>query len=118
MSEAKRPLAGRVVRVSGATRGAGHGIAARPGATDATVRVTGRATREQRSEMDRPETLEETAERGDAAGGRGIAARATTRSRATVTAAAGPRLFRWQVKSPPEHGVIRAALATPALPRP
>jgi NAD(P)-dependent dehydrogenase (short-subunit alcohol dehydrogenase family) len=43
------------------------------GAAGATVYVTGRTTREQRSEMDRTETIEETAELVTAAGGRGIA---------------------------------------------
>ncbi len=43
------------------------------GATGATVYVTGRTTREQRSEIDRPETIEETAELVTAAGGQGIA---------------------------------------------
>jgi NAD(P)-dependent dehydrogenase (short-subunit alcohol dehydrogenase family) len=37
--------------------------------------VTGRTTRERRSEYDRPETIEETAELVDRAGGRGIAVR-------------------------------------------
>jgi NAD(P)-dependent dehydrogenase (short-subunit alcohol dehydrogenase family) len=37
--------------------------------------VTGRTTREQRSEMNRPETIEETAEMVDAAGGKGIPVR-------------------------------------------
>jgi len=43
------------------------------GAAGATVYVTGRSTRGQRSEMDRPETIEETAALVDEAGGRGIA---------------------------------------------
>jgi NAD(P)-dependent dehydrogenase (short-subunit alcohol dehydrogenase family) len=43
------------------------------GAAGATVYVTGRSTRERRSEMNRPETIEETAELVTAAGGRGIA---------------------------------------------
>jgi NAD(P)-dependent dehydrogenase (short-subunit alcohol dehydrogenase family) len=59
--------------VAGATRGAGRGIAVQLGAAGATVYVTGRSTRLQRSEMNRPETIEETAELVDAAGGRGIA---------------------------------------------
>ena len=70
-----RPLAGKVAWVAGATRGAGRGIAVQLGAAGATVYVTGRTTREAPSEMNRPETIEETAERVDAAGGRGIAAR-------------------------------------------
>jgi NAD(P)-dependent dehydrogenase (short-subunit alcohol dehydrogenase family) len=67
------PLAGRVALVAGATRAAGRGIAVQLGAAGATVYCTGRTTRAQRSEMDRPETIEETAELVDAAGGRGIA---------------------------------------------
>jgi hypothetical protein len=39
----------------------------------ATVYCTGRSTRERRSEYDRPETIEETAELVTAAGGVGIA---------------------------------------------
>jgi NAD(P)-dependent dehydrogenase (short-subunit alcohol dehydrogenase family) len=70
---AERPLTGKVALVAGGTRGAGRGIAVQLGAAGATVYVTGRSTREQRSEMDRPETIEETAELVDAAGGRGIA---------------------------------------------
>jgi NAD(P)-dependent dehydrogenase (short-subunit alcohol dehydrogenase family) len=66
-------LRGKVALVAGATRGAGRGIAVALGAEGATVYVTGRTTRGQRSEMDRPETIEETAELVDAAGGRGIA---------------------------------------------
>ena len=45
------------------------------GAAGATVYVTGRTTRSQRSEMNRPETIEETAALVDEAGGRGIAVR-------------------------------------------
>jgi NAD(P)-dependent dehydrogenase (short-subunit alcohol dehydrogenase family) len=66
-------LTGKIALVVGATRGAGRGIAAELGAAGATVYVTGRSTRERRSEMDRPETIEETAELVTAAGGRGIA---------------------------------------------
>ncbi|MEN3536359.1 SDR family oxidoreductase [Microbispora sp. ZYX-F-249] len=66
-------LVGKVALVAGATRGAGRGIAVELGAAGATVYVTGRSTRERRSEMNRPETIEETAELVTAAGGRGIA---------------------------------------------
>lgn len=69
------PLAGKVALVAGGTRGAGRGIAVQLGAAGATVYVTGRTTRSERSEMDRPETIEETAQLVDAAGGRGIAVR-------------------------------------------
>ena len=66
-------LAGKVALVAGATRGAGRGIAVELGAAGATVYVTGRTTRERRSEYDRPETIEETAELVNRAGGEGIA---------------------------------------------
>jgi NAD(P)-dependent dehydrogenase (short-subunit alcohol dehydrogenase family) len=45
------------------------------GAAGATVYVTGRTTSSHRSEMNRPETIEETAALVDEAGGRGIAVR-------------------------------------------
>ncbi|MEV5323097.1 SDR family oxidoreductase [Nonomuraea sp. NPDC052634] len=66
-------LRGKVCLVAGATRGAGRGIAVELGAAGATVYVTGRTTRRSRSEYDRPETIEETAELVNAAGGHGIA---------------------------------------------
>ena len=66
-------LAGKVALVAGATRGAGRGIAVQLGAAGATVYVTGRTSRSKRSEMNRPETIEETAALVDEAGGRGIA---------------------------------------------
>ncbi|MFF0265882.1 SDR family oxidoreductase [Kribbella sp. NPDC004536] len=66
-------LAGKVALVAGATRAAGRGIAVELGAAGATVYVTGRSTRTQRSEMDRPETIEDTADLVDQAGGHGIA---------------------------------------------
>ena len=69
------PLEGKVALVAGATRGAGRGTAVALGEAGATVYCTGRSTREQRSEYDRPETIEETAELVDAAGGTGIAVR-------------------------------------------
>lgn len=67
------PLEGKIALVAGATRGAGRGIAVELGAAGATVYVTGRTTRTQRSEYDRPETLEDTADLVTAAGGTGIA---------------------------------------------
>jgi len=68
-----KALEGRVALVAGGTRAAGRGIAVALGEAGATVYVTGRTTRSQQSEMKRPETIEETAEMVDAAGGRGIA---------------------------------------------
>jgi NAD(P)-dependent dehydrogenase (short-subunit alcohol dehydrogenase family) len=63
----------KVALVAGATRGAGRGIAVALGEAGFTVYATGRSTRERRSEVDRPETIEETAELVTAAGGKGIA---------------------------------------------
>jgi NAD(P)-dependent dehydrogenase (short-subunit alcohol dehydrogenase family) len=68
-----KPLDGKVALVAGATRGAGRGTAVALGEAGATVYCTGRSTRERRSEYDRPETIEETAEQVGAAGGAGIA---------------------------------------------
>src|SRR3954451_15306529 len=65
-------LAGRVALVAGATRGAGRGIAVALGEAGATVYCTGRTTRQRRSEYDRPETIEDTADLVTAAGGTGI----------------------------------------------
>ncbi|MEV0410586.1 SDR family oxidoreductase [Streptomyces sp. NPDC050448] len=73
MAEARRTLEGKVALVAGATRGAGRGMAVQLGAQGATAYVTGRSTRGSRSEYDRPETVEETAELVTAAGGHGIA---------------------------------------------
>ncbi|MER7823222.1 SDR family oxidoreductase [Streptomyces sp. NPDC096097] len=72
MPETQRTLEGKVALVAGATRGAGRGIAVQLGAQGATVYVSGRSTRGRRSEYDRPETIEETAELVTAAGGQGI----------------------------------------------
>nr|WP_307624315.1 SDR family oxidoreductase [Streptomyces sp. V3I7] len=69
----KGQLKGKVALVAGATRGAGRGIAVELGAAGATVYVTGRTTRARRSEYDRPETIEDTADLVTAAGGEGIA---------------------------------------------
>ncbi|MCX4918515.1 SDR family oxidoreductase [Streptomyces sp. NPDC060011] len=66
-------LRDKVALVAGGTRGAGRGIAVELGAAGATVYVTGRSTRARRSEYDRPETIEDTADLVTAAGGRGIA---------------------------------------------
>src|SRR5262245_297833 len=68
-----KPLEGRIALVAGGTRAAGRGIAVALGGAEATVYVTGRTTRAHPSEMKRPETIEETAELVDAAGGKGIA---------------------------------------------
>jgi NAD(P)-dependent dehydrogenase (short-subunit alcohol dehydrogenase family) len=68
-------LRGRVAVVAGATRGAGRGIAAALGEAGATVICTGRSSRAGtlRSDYDRTETIEETAELVTHLGGTGIA---------------------------------------------
>jgi NAD(P)-dependent dehydrogenase (short-subunit alcohol dehydrogenase family) len=71
----EQPLTGKVALVAGGTRGAGRGIAVELGAAGATVYVTGRTSGSARSEMDRPETIEETAALVDDEGGHGIAVR-------------------------------------------
>src|SRR3954466_10473788 len=112
-----RTLADRVALVAGATRGAGRGTAVALGEAGATVYCTGRTTREQRSEYDRPETIEETAEQVTAAGGRGIAVAVDHLERDQVAALVrrvddeqgrldvlvndiwgGERLFKWDTR--------------------
>jgi hypothetical protein len=78
MSEAtgSRSLSGKVALVAGATRGAGRAIAVELGRAGAFVYATGRSGRVAgRSEVDRPETIEETGELIAAAGGEGAALR-------------------------------------------
>jgi NAD(P)-dependent dehydrogenase (short-subunit alcohol dehydrogenase family) len=65
-------LNGKVALVAGATRGAGRAIAVELARAGATVYATGRSTRSERSEYNRPETIEETAELIEAAGGLGV----------------------------------------------
>jgi len=67
-------LRGKVAVVAGATRGAGRGIAAALGEAGATVICTGRTSRSGtlRSDYDRAETIEETAELVTELGGTGI----------------------------------------------
>jgi NAD(P)-dependent dehydrogenase (short-subunit alcohol dehydrogenase family) len=64
-----------IALVAGATRGTGRGIAVELGAAGATVYCTGRSTRDERSEMNRPETIDETARLVTEAGGTGIPVR-------------------------------------------
>jgi NAD(P)-dependent dehydrogenase (short-subunit alcohol dehydrogenase family) len=85
----ERPLQGKVALVAGATRGAGRGIAVELGAAGATVYATGRTTRAQRSEYDRPETIEETAELVSQAGGAGVAVQVDHLDPAQVEALVG-----------------------------
>lgn len=68
-------LNGKVALVAGGTRGASRAIAIELGRAGAFVYVTGRSTRAGRSEVDRPETIEETAELIEATGGEASAIR-------------------------------------------
>src|SRR5262249_104602 len=68
-------LSGQVAVVAGATRGAGRGIARALGEAGATVYCTGRSTRGNPSAYGRPETINETAEMINAAGGAAVAVR-------------------------------------------
>lgn len=86
MPDTPRPLQGHVAVVTGASRGAGRGIALELGAAGATVYVTGRSTRAQPaagysqilalSKLDAlPGHIDDTADEVTRLGGRGIAVR-------------------------------------------
>jgi NAD(P)-dependent dehydrogenase (short-subunit alcohol dehydrogenase family) len=68
-------LRDKVAVVTGASRGAGRGIARVLGEEGATVYVTGRTARGGSSPTGRPETIEDTAEEVTARGGKGIPVR-------------------------------------------
>ncbi len=69
-------LSGRVALVAGATRGAGRALAVELARAGAFVYATGRSSRVAGpSDMDRPETIEETGDLMTAAGGQGSALR-------------------------------------------
>jgi NAD(P)-dependent dehydrogenase (short-subunit alcohol dehydrogenase family) len=68
-------LRGQVALVTGASRGAGKGIALVLGERGATVYVTGRSVRGQPTTLGRPGTIDDTADEVTARGGTGIALR-------------------------------------------
>src|SRR5215467_4382295 len=65
----RRPLAGTIAVVAGATRGAGRGIARALGEAGTTVYCTGRSMRGWPSPYNRPETIDETTAMINDAGG-------------------------------------------------
>lgn len=100
----RAPLAGRVAIVTGASRGAGRGVAVELGAAGATVYVTGRSTREQpaagydtilalQGAQAMPGHIDDTADAVSAAGGHGIAVRCD-HSREVEVAALVERVVR------------------------
>jgi NAD(P)-dependent dehydrogenase (short-subunit alcohol dehydrogenase family) len=70
-----KPLHNQVALVTGASRGAGRGIAAELGAAGATVYVTGRSVSGAPTTDHVPGTIDDTAREVTARGGRGIAIR-------------------------------------------
>ncbi|GIJ28650.1 hypothetical protein Vqi01_38120 [Micromonospora qiuiae] len=104
-----KPPIGKVALVAGATRGAGRQIAVQLGAAGATVYATGRSSRAGRSELDRPETIEETAELVTEAGGTGIAVRVDHLI---------PDEVRAGGRHPCDHQPLRASTADPSARRP
>jgi NAD(P)-dependent dehydrogenase (short-subunit alcohol dehydrogenase family) len=91
----KRPLTDCVAVVTGASRGAGRGIAVELGAAGATVYVTGRSTRAQPANTYAsllalsgqpavPGSIDETADEVEREGGRGIAVRCDHTNEADV----------------------------------
>lgn len=97
MREENRPLSGRVAVVTGASRGAGRGIALELGAAGATVYVSGRSVRGARTPgydrmLDKlgvdamPGTIEDTVEAIERLGGVGVAVRCDHTQEADVRA--------------------------------
>lgn len=87
MSEAARPLSGRVAVVAGASRGAGRGIAVVLGEAGATVYVAGRTVRDGERPIDGAlGNIDETADEVTARGGLGVPVRADLTVPEEVTA--------------------------------
>jgi dehydrogenase/reductase SDR family member 1 len=75
-----------IALVTGASRGVGKGIAVALGLTGATVYVTGRSGGGERSGVDLPGTIDETADAVTSAGGAGVAVRCDHRDDDAVAA--------------------------------
>jgi NAD(P)-dependent dehydrogenase (short-subunit alcohol dehydrogenase family) len=102
-------LRGKVMVVTGASRGIGKGIALGMGEAGATVYVTGRSTREHPGAL--PGTVEETAAGVTERGGHGIAARCDHRDDAQVRA-----LFERVTREQEQLDVlVNNALASPEM---
>lgn len=67
----EKPLLEKIALIAGATSGTGRGIAVELGSAGATVYVTGRTIASLQSEMNRPDTIEETAALVSGAGASG-----------------------------------------------
>lgn len=78
-----KSLQGKIAVVSGASRGAGRGIAFELGSAGATVYVTGRSVKGVTTD-NRSETIEETADGVNSRGGKGIAIRCDHTSESDV----------------------------------
>jgi NAD(P)-dependent dehydrogenase (short-subunit alcohol dehydrogenase family) len=102
----QKALAGRVALVAGATRGAGRGIARALGEAGATVYCTGRSVKGKPSPYRRSETIDQTADMINGAGGNAIAVRVDHTVESEVKA-----LFRRIVRAHPRIDVVVDSVA-------
>lgn len=82
-------LQGQVALVTGASRGCGRGVALALGEQGATVYITGRSVRGQPTTLDRPGTIDDTADEVTGRGGTGIPVRCDHTDDAQVDAVFG-----------------------------